>query len=286
MVAGVDYAVGVPAGTALKDPSTINSPGVTVNPSRHYVEVNASNPVTIDGFDFSADGGWQIIIESDDVTVTSCNFAIGSNRNPMVNQVNASNSVFTYDTFNGNSLADTLNNVVFNLSGGATIEYSLVENSPSDDVDYGDSNTIKYNVFSNNGQLAGAHPDWLQLGNGVLTNQTVEYNTYIQERGSSQGIGLYAGTPGSYSMTTATVSNNTIVTGNGQPNYVFCVGLSGQVTGGGTGGLTGTATIEDNYVDPRGVNTAVFESIGTLQPGATYAVSGNINMVTGAALAP
>jgi len=35
MVAGVDYAVGIPQGTVLKDPATINMAGVTVDKNLH-----------------------------------------------------------------------------------------------------------------------------------------------------------------------------------------------------------------------------------------------------------
>ena len=265
MVAGVDYAVGVPAGTALKDPTTLSGvSGISIDNSAHHVIVSGNN-ITISNIDFSLDGGWQLIVEGgQNLTVTNSNFAIGSNGNAMFNQVSANNTVFMYDTFNGNGRSDSLNDTVFNLSGGATIEYCLVENSPSDDVDYGYSNTIKYNVFANDGQLAGSHPDWLQLSNGTLTNQTVEYNTFIQTSGFSQGIGLYSGVPGSYSLTTANVSNNTIVTSASDPgvNYVFSTVLNGSKPGGGTGSLTGAASIQNNYIAPSGVNSTVFETVG------------------------
>ena len=109
MVAGVDYAVGVPAGTALKDPTTLSGvSGISIDNSAHHVIVSGNN-ITISNIDFSLDGGWQLIVEGgQNLTVTNSNFAIGSNGNAMFNQVSANNTVFMYDTFNGNGRSDSL----------------------------------------------------------------------------------------------------------------------------------------------------------------------------------
>ena len=60
-VAGVDYAVGVPTGTALKDPSTISMAGVSVNTTTRVVDITGSN-ITLNGYDFSLHGGYVIYI--------------------------------------------------------------------------------------------------------------------------------------------------------------------------------------------------------------------------------
>ena len=57
-VAGVDYAVGVPSGMTLKDPATINMAGVSVNAASHLIVMSGNN-VTLSGYDFSLEGGWQ-----------------------------------------------------------------------------------------------------------------------------------------------------------------------------------------------------------------------------------
>src|SRR4051812_12397732 len=62
-VAGVDYYVGAPSGTALKNPATISTSGVSVNAGAHIITVSGSN-VMLDGYDFSLNGGWQINIVS------------------------------------------------------------------------------------------------------------------------------------------------------------------------------------------------------------------------------
>ncbi|MBN9043657.1 MAG: hypothetical protein J0H38_20600, partial [Rhizobiales bacterium] len=78
-VAGVDYDVGVPSGTTLKDPSTIKMSGVSVNASAHIITVSGSN-VTLDGYNFSLGGGWQVNVVNNatNVTIQNSYFKVGS----------------------------------------------------------------------------------------------------------------------------------------------------------------------------------------------------------------
>ena len=62
MVAGVDYAVGIPAGTALTGWETLSGPGITVNLANHSVTVYRTSNVTISDVDFSRDGGAIFIL--------------------------------------------------------------------------------------------------------------------------------------------------------------------------------------------------------------------------------
>jgi hypothetical protein len=77
-VAGVDYAVGVPSGTALKDPSQIAMAGVSVNTAAHTVTVTGNN-VVLNGYDFSRAGGWGVIVQGANDTVENSNFVVGPN---------------------------------------------------------------------------------------------------------------------------------------------------------------------------------------------------------------
>jgi hypothetical protein len=281
-VAGVNYAVGVPVGLALKDPSTIKISGVSVDTANHQVTVNTNSPITISGIDFSLDGGWQLIIgdqvASNNVTVTDSNFAIGSNGNAMVNQVHGSNTVFMYDTFNGNGLNDNVGGSVFTLDGGMTLEYSLVENEIGDFIDYGYNNTVKYNVFDLNGTSPVAHSDWLQLGAGTSPayNQDFEYNTFYQPTANgpdegTQGLGFGDDGAGPITMGTIITAYNTFVTQAGaQVSYVMGVYVPE---------LTGTATTHDNYYDLTGSQEF---SLYAAAPNSTF--SNNVNMVTGSGL--
>jgi hypothetical protein len=279
-VAGVDYGVGVPTGATLQDPSTLsNIPGISLDTSAHQVFVDTNNPVTIDHINFAADGGWQLIIgastPSNNVTVSNSYFAIGSNGNALVNQVSGSNATFVYDTFNGNSLADNLNGTILNLTGGMVLKYSLIENGFGDFIDYGSNNTVENNVFYNDGQGAGAHPDWLQLGGGTYTNQVFEFNTFIQTAATTgpgtMGIGL--GGFGSWSLTNATVAYNTMIAEAGARVEDF-VGVLNPSTN-----VTGLVSVHDNYIDPTGDTGSVWGANSMSSNSIFY---DNSNMLTGA----
>ena len=79
-VAGVDYAVGIPSGTVLKNPATISMAGVTVDTSNDTVYVTGNN-VTLNGYDFSLNGGWEVYIEdgASNTLIENSNFLVGSN---------------------------------------------------------------------------------------------------------------------------------------------------------------------------------------------------------------
>ena len=77
-VAGVDYAVGVPAGTILKDPMSISEPGVRVDTARHLIWVDDDN-VTLEGYDFALEGGWGVYTTAANTVIANCNFQVGTN---------------------------------------------------------------------------------------------------------------------------------------------------------------------------------------------------------------
>ena len=78
-VAGVDYAVGIPSGTTLKDPSTISMAGVSVNTSSHVVTVTGNN-VTLHGYDFSLNGGWEVYVSgASNTVIENSKLLVGSN---------------------------------------------------------------------------------------------------------------------------------------------------------------------------------------------------------------
>ena len=68
-VAGVDYAVG-PNGKPSGDPSTISMGEVSVDTSTNVISVTGDG-VTLDGYDFSLDGGYRISQSGDNLTVTN-----------------------------------------------------------------------------------------------------------------------------------------------------------------------------------------------------------------------
>ncbi|OKO90678.1 hypothetical protein AC629_04245 [Bradyrhizobium sp. NAS80.1] len=128
-VAGVDYAVGITSGTVLKDPATINMAGVTVDKSLHQVIVTASN-VTLDGYDFSLAGGWELVTQAANTTVSNSNFKIGANHNPLITAGNGSSNLTVLNcVLDGNNTYDTLDNdLIGAFTPGLTVKYSVLEN--------------------------------------------------------------------------------------------------------------------------------------------------------------
>src|SRR5690242_16052413 len=94
-VAGVDYAVGVPSGTALKDPSLISMAGVSVNKTAHTVTVAGSN-VVLTGYDFSLGGGWEVIVQGANDTVRNSKFVVGPNQGSMGTVLNVTRSASNF----------------------------------------------------------------------------------------------------------------------------------------------------------------------------------------------
>src|SRR3984957_14763461 len=83
-VAGVDFSVGkdrsiYPTNANLKNPASATPPsGVTRNSGAHTFTVTANN-VLLDGWDFSLEGGWQVIVNADGCTLQNNNFVVGTN---------------------------------------------------------------------------------------------------------------------------------------------------------------------------------------------------------------
>src|SRR5208283_804125 len=78
-VAGVDYPVGVPAGTSLKDPTTAALPtGCSFSGST--VTCSGSTPITLNGYDFSLRNGTTLHITASNITVKNSHFLVGTNQ--------------------------------------------------------------------------------------------------------------------------------------------------------------------------------------------------------------
>lgn len=209
-VAGVDYYVGVPAGTVLNNPETISMAGVSVDSTNHTVTITGNN-VTLGGYDFSLNGGWQVYVAGNNDTIENCNFTVGSNgQTPIsvgVNGSTASNTTIEYNTINGNQAS---NGIGFGLiecngTGTTTIEYNSITNAYSENMVIGNNTSaaanyvIQYNLIENAGYgfAAGAHGDWIQQYNApgdVINSLQINYNTFVQTvapgGGGTQGLSL------------------------------------------------------------------------------------------------
>ncbi len=301
-VAGIDYYVGVPAGTVLKNPATISMAGVSVNTTSDIVTITGNN-VTLNGYDFSLNGGWQVDIEGANDTIENSNFQVGTNRQQPINILsNASNATIVNNTINGAGLLNSYIGyglIESNGTGTTTIEYNSILNAYSEDIVIGNatSSTANY-VIQNNlignagfGASAGAHGDWIQEFNApgdVINNLRLSFNTWVQtvpaSEAATQGLSLQSANIVQGPVLNETVSNNTIVTTSGSSvSYAVIVD---------TTNLGGSATISNNYIDPTGLADGWiyagngFDTAANNGPyNGTVTEFNNVNMVTGASYA-
>jgi hypothetical protein len=281
-VAGVDYAVGVPSGAKLANPSTISMSGVSVNAASHTVTISGNN-VTLSGYDFGQGGGWGINIApgATNITIKNSHFLVGTNNAVPINAAAGSGNLTVLNsTFDGgNSASNAVWAMInYNGSGTFTAQYNAFLNVPDDAIDFNSgtmTTNVKYNVFDNLGTSPGSHPDGVQYVSVNSNNSVEAYNTIYQPNASgAQGIQLEAQLGST--LTNTTLDNNTIVAkvGSGSP-----VAMSYSVAviqdPGGNNAING-ATVANNYIDHS-------DAYGPFYPpsGKNLTFSGNVDMTTG-----
>ena len=286
-VAGVDYAVGIPSGTTLKDPSTISMAGVSVNTSSHVVTVTGNN-VTLNGYDFSLNGGWEVYVSgASNTVIENSKFLVGSNNLvPIQSNSAASNLTIEYNTMDGGGTTSNGNSnnisalVFYSGSGTFDAEYNSLTNAPEDAIDFNHntvSPTVEFNLVSNIGTQAGSHPDFVQFVGGAVTNAVVSYNTIYEPATQTHGMeGVQIDAQVGGTVTNTTVTNNTIIAPMGAAQgdtMSYLIAIQNQT---GTTGANNIGTVADNYVDPTGAWGGFYPIEGT-----NYTVSNNVDMTTG-----
>ena len=282
MVAGVDYAVGVPVGTVLKDPATIALAGVSVNAAAHTVTITASG-VTLNGYDFGLAGGWGVVIQSGvaNTLIQNSHFLVGANNAVPINAgVGVGNLTVQYNTIDGGggSSGAVWALVNYNGSGIFTAQYNSFLNAPEDAIDFNSgtmTTIVKYNVFDNLGTSPGSHPDSVQFVGVNSNNSVVAFNTiYEPNPGGMEGIQLDA--QNGSTLTNTAIDNNVIVAKAG-PSLEMSYSIAVQQ---GSGDIVNGVTVNDNYIDSSG-------AWGPFYPpaGSNLTFSGNVDMVTGARIA-
>jgi hypothetical protein len=281
-VAGVDYYVGLPAGTKLKDPSAPGAlpAGASIDGYLIYV---AGNNVTLSGFDFSLHGGYGIYVAgASNTTITEDHFLGTSQSGILVNiSATSSNTTITHNTINGGgSSGDFVDGeLIFNAGQGLTVQYNWIFNAPQHYVSVvnGGALTYSYNLLENGGWVTGAHLNYLQWGGGTATSPEVEYNTVVQdvtlpnsEINPGQIFQMYDNSSGAISE--GVIANNTIITvpsgSSMAASYILDAGSSSPPS-------PFTGTIDNNYIDATGAYGAFYPGLS----GFTY--SRNINLVPG-----
>jgi hypothetical protein len=293
MVAGVDYAVGVPAGIALKDPVTLNQPGVSVDIVNHVVTITGNN-VTIKGYDFSLEGGlWHIDDQGTNNTVTQSNFKVGTSYDRRDSVVSGgTNFTFTYNTIDGggnpNSTtqpwdANTVYNSLVGGGGNDVVEYNWFKNSASQNFDAGGGGSVKfsYNVIENSALVLSVHNNFIQFYSGTYNNSIdISFNTGIQNALGGNiygpGEGLQVDAQGGSSINGASIQNNVVIAkpiANHQPGLglSFNIAVHGDASNPNTNPI-----IENNYLDTSGSYGEI-----NIDDGISATIAGNVELVNG-----
>lgn len=285
-VACVDYAVGITSGTTLKDPATISMPGVSVNTSTAGVAITGQN-VTLDGYDFSLNGGYGIFLNAANtggtLTITNSKFIMGAKDNPPVEDGTVNNNggalKFWNNEVTGSATTSPGSGGILNWHGnGIDARYNLIQTVGADvisQVSFGNNVILKYNCFKDIGLAPLAHADVTQLQGGPFTLDW-QFNTFWQTSGDTQGF-MTEG------VVNATINNNTMtVSGSGSVN--FFTSMDGQ-------DFTGSSVVlyQNNYVTGMGIDFSYTGTPGvsiypcsTGTPGfsqVTY--SGNVDLASG-----
>jgi hypothetical protein len=234
-VAGVDYCVGHATNIVLKGPSTISMPGVSVNTSSKTINVIGNN-VTLDGYDFSLNGGWNVKVEAANTRIINSKFLVGANNNvPIDSTATASNLYIGYCIIDGNGKDVGMGGLITDLGTGLTVEYCWIKNSGGDMIQkhgQGGNMVLRYNLLEQGGLQPGAHGDYTQILNGPST-ATIVFNTGVQKGGSTQGFMTEY-------LTSGEIGNNVMI---GTASYWTSVDISSIIS---------QVTVHDNYFDSQG----------------------------------
>jgi hypothetical protein len=312
-VAGVGYAVGIPAAQQLSDPfpsgslasGILSVGGSYPNPPNHVL-VFTANAATIEGWDFSLEGGWTVVLQANNLTLQNNNFKVGQNlRPPIFIDANALNPTIKNNVIDGNAAnINPAGGLIQGTNGGTgcglvTIQYNWIKNAYYQHMQLGacggptqTDHVIKYNILEMAGYGApfGAHGDVIQevsstTGNPVLHSLTANYNLVLQNDPAggwaTQGFSIPYSGGNTLTFGAIDASNNVfLIPNSAQPkrniNYAILIDVSW---------LNGRATVNNNYIDPAGVagNWIIHKAIsrGRLN-NEIVSGSGNRNMLSGA----
>jgi hypothetical protein len=282
-VAGVDYYVGAPAGTAFLDPSTINMHDVSVDTVNHFIRIwnpDGAN-VTLNGYDFSASGGWLVYIYQvgGTITIENSNF----NGSPGAYEIDTAaqsygNLVVQNNTMNGNANNQEMYSLIsdHNSAGTLTVQNNYMTNT-AHMIEISSGTLIdQYNlqVYGGGTYDGTNHVNFTQFSGGTVTNSVIQYNTLIEPpyvAGQATGEMIQVQVQGG-SITNTTVNNNTLIA---QPGSAPTISTGIDIRQ--SSGALDTVAVTNNYIDPSAMLNPIVQQ-GTIT-GLTQA--GNINMLTG-----
>ncbi len=294
-VAGVDYPVGVPAGTSLKDPTTAALPtGCSFSGST--VTCSGSTPITLNGYDFSLHNGTTLSISAANITVQNSKFVVGTNQGSLgriVNVTGSGNVTFLNNEFDGASIPVTAQaGQTINIAnvGTITFKYNYFHNSGGDMIDLTGGpqvNVLQYNMWRDIG-VNTAHADTIQWYNSKISaGSDIGFNTVYQsvnQPGPGNGLLVALSEGPTATMTGMMINNNTLISLAACSTCNWGMGFYADL-----GGIADHVAIHNNYIDPTGINLYTASPWLPTASGGTnlahpMAMFGLTNMVTGASI--
>ncbi len=280
-VAGVDYAVGVPASTALKTPAGIVMKGVSVNATTHVINVTG-NGVTLNGYDFSLNGGWRVNVTGKNDTIENSNFAVGANQQiPITAGATATNLSVLYNTIDGGGASanpSAITALISDTGTGLKVEYNWLKNAPQTVIAVrGGTLLDEFNLVQNVGFGAGSAESDLTFSGGVSNNSVISFNTIYNPPHADEPTNLASGlqieAQNTATLSNTEVENNTIISPGPTPTNSYLIAIHQDAGSNIVNGVN----VQDNYLDSTGATAAYFPSTAA----TNVAFVGNTNLKTG-----
>ena len=163
--------------------------GVSVDTTNHMIYVTGNN-VTLDGYDFSVNGGWGVVVQGSNTKILDSSFVVGANSiKPILAAASSSNLTVAYCTIDGHNDGNISGLIENRGSGALTVQYSWLKNAGGDMIQMHNGGqaanlVVEYNVIQNAGMAPGAHGDYTEFMDGPFT-ATIKYNTTTQNGGAT-----------------------------------------------------------------------------------------------------
>ena len=195
--------------------------------------------VTLNGYDFSLDGGWQVDLTNTDatnVTIENCNFKVGSNNLVPIAATYGGFLTVLDCTFDCGGSSGATDAYAIQVGTGALIEYNRFTDMPQDGIGISPGSpagnyTIKYNLFDSLGWNSVSHNEDILVFGSSPTSLVVDFNTWYQPTGdglATTNSFIRIGDEGAgNTVNNPTIAYNTIVLpGSGQTANVFDLSAS------------------------------------------------------------
>lgn len=277
-VAGVDYRVGINQHVILKDPSTISANIGTRSGADPIVLNVAADNVTLDGYDFTLGGWWQIRSNG------HSNLRVSNSKlQNLCIDVDTGPITVEYCEIDGLGVrGETVFGCLAFLRTGVTStwRYNWLRRAQNDFIDLSTSDIdVRFNLFDTMGYAVGAHADAIQFaGDGIAENIHILFNTYVHTAVTNSSPSSFidletqagAGRP---VMRDPEVAYNTA-------SYRPSRGVRGSTffrIAQDTGAIM-NAYVHDNYADPANMISVISDHPA---PGSGYRKARNVLLTSG-----